>query len=383
MITTGSKFLIGAAVLAVVSAIAYGVTQDGVMGTIGLVSAAVALSFLAGVNVYTRDCNYWADEIASLETAPAAVRAPADTVWPFAFALSATVIAVGLVTVQAVFVIGVVLLLVSGAEWAAEAWAQRASGDPAYNAEVRNRMANPLEFPVGAAIAIGIVIFAFSRIMLGLSKTGTTIMFSIVGALIITLAYVFAAKPGRSKTAVAVVSAGALVVIAGGAVAGFGGEREIEEHETTAGLNEEGVEICTSTEKFKGDEKASQSIGNASAAAATITLGDDGELTYRLNGPSAQGADGITLPRSNPNNIVFRNESSDARRLSVDLGTRPAEEEGAEDEEVPYFACTSLVEEGGAQNITLIVSVPSLAFEDGYSFFVPGVESARLNLFVP
>ncbi len=79
---------------------------------------------------------------------------------------------------------------------------------------------------------------------------------------------------------------------------------------------------------------------------------------------------------------MFRNESSEARRLSVDLGTRPAEDEGADDE-VPYYACTSLVEEGGVQNITLIVSVPSLAFDDGYSFFVPGVESARLNLFVP
>ena len=39
MITTGSKFLIGSAVLAIISAIAYGVTQDGVMGTIGLASA--------------------------------------------------------------------------------------------------------------------------------------------------------------------------------------------------------------------------------------------------------------------------------------------------------------------------------------------------------
>lgn len=384
MITTGSKFLIGAAVLATISAIAYGVTQDGVMGTIGLVSAAVALSFLAGINIYTRDCNYWADEIESLETAPAAVRAPANTVWPFAFALSAAVITVGLVTVQAVFVIGVVLLLVSGAEWTAEAWAQQASADPAYNAEVRNRVANPLEFPVGAAIAIGIVIFAFSRIMLGLSKTGTTIAFSIVGGVIIFLAYVFAARPGRSKTAIGVVSAGALIVVAGGAVAGFGGEREIEEHETTAGLNEEGVEICTSTEKFEADEKASQSVANPAAAAATITLDDAGELSYVLNGPSAPGADGITLPRSNPNNIVFRNDSSEARRLSVDLGTTAGEEEGEDGgEEAPFYACTALVEEGGAQNITLIVSVPSMAFEDGYSFFVPGVESARLNLFVP
>ena len=382
MITTGSKFLIGSAVLAIVSAIAYGVTQDGVMGTVGLASAAVALSFLAGLNLYTRDANVWADEIESLETAPAAVRAPANTVWPFAFALSATVLAVGLVTVQAVFVIGVVLLLVSGAEWAAETWAQRASADPAYNAEVRSRMANPLEFPVGAAIAIGIVIYAFSRIMLGLSKTGTTVLFAIVGALIITLAYVFAAQPGRSKAAIAAVAVGAIVVVAGGAASGLGGERDIEEHETAAGLNEEGVDICTSPEEFEADEKASQSIAAAAAVAATITLDDSGQLSYQLNGPSAPGSDGITLPRSNPNNIIFRNDSGEERRLSVSLGTRASEEEGSE-EEVPNYICTALVEDGGAQNITVIAPLPSVVFEEGYSFFVPGVESARLNLFVP
>jgi hypothetical protein len=380
MITTGSKFLIGSAVLAIISAIAYGVTQDGVMGTIGLASAAVALSFLAGLNLYLRDSNVWAEEIESLETAPAAVRAPANTVWPFAFALSATVLAVGLVTVQAVFVIGVVLLLVSGAEWTAEAWAQRASADEAYNAEVRNRMANPLEFPVGAAIVIGIVIYAFSRIMLGLSKTGTTILFAIVGALIITLAYVFAAKPGRSKAAVAAVGIGALVVVAGGAASGLGGERDISEHETAAGLNEEGVEICTSPEEFEADEKASQSIAAVAAVAATIILDEAGELSYELNGPSATGSEGITLPRSNPNNIIFRNDSNEERRLSVSLGTTVAEESG---EEAPFYACTALVEDGGAQNITLNVPVPSLAFEEGYFFFVPGVESARLNLIVP
>jgi hypothetical protein len=172
------------------------------------------------------------------------------------------------------------------------------------------------------------------------------------------------------------------VVIAGGAASGLGGERDIHEHETAAGLNEEGVDICTSPEEFEADEKASQSIAAAAAVAATVTLDEAGELSYELNGPSAEGADGITLPRSNPNNIVFRNESAEERRLSVSLGTRESEEEGAE-EEVPNYACTALVEDGGAQNITLIVAVPSAAFEDGYSFFVPGVESARLNLFVP
>jgi hypothetical protein len=56
--------------------------------------------------------------------------------------------------------------------------------------------------------------------------------------------------------------------------------------------------------------------------------------------------------------------------------------EGSE-EAVPLFVCTTLADEGGAQNIQLNVALPSVTSPDGYSFFVPGVESARLNLIVP
>ncbi len=209
MLTTGSKFLIGSAVLAAVSAIAYGVAQDGVMGTVGLVSAAFALAFLAGINIYTRDSNIWDDEISSVETAPAAARPPANSIWPMAFALGAAVLTVGLVTYQAVFIVGVVLLLAAGAEWTAEAWAERASADTAYNAEVRSRIANPLEFPLAAAIGIGIIVYAFSRIMLWLSKTNTVVFFSVMGAIILTVAFLLAYRPGiKSRAAVGAIAVG-------------------------------------------------------------------------------------------------------------------------------------------------------------------------------
>ncbi len=381
MFTTGSKFFIGAATLATISAIAYGVTQDGIMGTVGLSSAALALWFLAGINLFTRDNNYWADEIASIDAAPAAVRPPANSVWPFAFAFGAAVLAVGLVTYQAVFVVGIVLLLVSGAEWTAEAWAQRASADAGHNADVRDRIANPLEFPLAAAIGVGVVIYAFSRVMLFLSKTNTVIAFSVLGSIIIALAFFFAYRPRvNSKAAAVVIGVGSLGLIAGGAAAGLSGERDIYVHETTSGLNEEGADICTSPEEFEADENASQSVAATAAVAATITLDADGNLTYSLNGPSATGAAGITLPRSNPNNILFRNQSAEPRRLSANLGTMV--EEGTE-EEVPNLLCTTLADEGGVQNIQLNVALPSITSPDGYSFFVPGVESARLNLIVP
>jgi len=378
MLTTGSKFLIGAAVLATISAIAYGVAQDGVMGTVGLASAAVALAFLAGINIYTRDSNIWDDEIASVDTAPAAARPPANSIWPMAFALGAVVLTVGLVTYQAVFIVGVVLLLAAGAEWTAEAWAERASADAGYNAEVRSRIANPLEFPLAAAIGIGIIVYAFSRIMLWLSKTNTVVFFGVMGAVILTVAFLLAYRPGiKSRAAFGAIGVGVLALVAGGAAAGLDGEREIHEHETTEGLTEEGSDICLSTEEFEADEKASQSVGATAAVAADITLTEDGRLVYNVNGPAE--SDVLTLPRSNPNNIVFVNESDEERRLSLDLGTR----ENDEGEEVPYLVCTTLVEPDGKQNKTITIGAPSFAFPDGYTFFVPGVESARLEVVVP
>ena len=77
---------------------------------------------------------------------------------------------------------------------------------------------------------------------------------------------------------------------------------------------------------------------------------------------------------------MFRNQSGEARRLSASLGT--VVEEGT-DNEVPLLMCTTLVDDGGAQNITVNVALPSITSPDGYSFFVPGVESAQLKLIVP
>ena len=384
MLTTGSKFLIGATVLALVSAIAYGVTQDGVMGTIGLLSAACALAFLAGINIYSHDSNVWADEIASVETAPAAARPPADSPWPMAFALGAVVVTVGLVTYQAVFIIGVVLMLAAGAEWTAEAWAERASADATFNSEVRSRIANPLEFPLAATIGFGIIVYAFSRIMLWLSKTNTVVFFSVMGVIIITVAFFIAYRPGlKSRAAFGAIAVSALALVAGGAAAGLDGERPIKVHETTEGLSNEGVDICSSTEKFEADKKASQSVGARAAVAATITLTADGQLAFDLVGPSEEGSDVLTLPRSNPNNILFVNRSDEYRRLSLDLGTRTVTNEEGVDEDVPFLVCTTLIETDGEQNKTITIGAPSIVAPDGYSFFVPGVESARLEVVVP
>lgn len=382
MFTTGTKFLLGSTVVAIIAAIAYGLTQDGVMGTVGLVSAATALALLTGVNLYTRDANVMVTPGLVAENSAAAQLAPQFSMWPLAFAVGGVIVTVGLVTYPAVFILGIVVLFAAGAEWLARAWAERASADSVHNAEVRSRMANPFEFPLAGAIAIGVIVYSFSRIMLWLSKTNTVLAFGILAFVVLSLAFLFAFRPSiKSRAMVSVITIGAIALVAGGVAAGIDGQRVIEPHETTAGAAAEG--ICEDPGATEADEDASQSVAASASVAAEITLDEAGNLTYDVNGPIPEGQEAvISLPRSNPNNIIFVNNSNDDRRLSADLGTMVVTGASGKDEEVPNQQCTTLVEPDGKQLITLYVAQPSAVFPDGFGFFVPGVDSATLELVV-
>ena len=63
-------------------------------------------------------------------------------------ALGAVLVVVGLVTYPVVFMFGIIALLAAAVEWMVQAWSERASADVAFNADVRGRIAHPLEFPI-------------------------------------------------------------------------------------------------------------------------------------------------------------------------------------------------------------------------------------------
>ena len=383
MFTTGSKFFIGAATVTALIAIAYGATQDNVMGTVALASAAVALAFLATINVMLRDSNVFVSDDAAVATCAASVPAPGRSVWPMGMALALVVLVLGLVTYPVVFIVGLILVLASGGEWMLQAWSERASADAAHNSDVRLRLAGPLEFPLAGALAVGVLVYAFSRIMLWLSATNTVIAFALLGGFVLLFAFFFAFKTTVKKTVVAGISAFAVVgLVAGGVAAGVDGQREIHPHETTGDLVAEGEDICESPEEFEIDEDASQTVSDSADIAATFTLEESGELTFSLPGGVAPGEIVLQLPRSNPSNIIFINKSGHERRLSFDLGlTEVTTEEGATGL-VANQVCTTLVEEDGEQILTITVSVPSAAQEDGYRLFVPGVDGAEVELVV-
>ena len=98
-----------------------------------------------------------------------------------------------------------------------------------------------------------------------------------------------------------------------------------------------------------------------------------------MPGDSARRSDALQLPRSNPNNLLMRNESSEPRRFVIDLA------DGYEGS--PPRMCTQIIEEGGVQLLTVKFALPSFAPEvegiGGYLFTVPGVDSAALEVIVP
>ncbi|MFT4773840.1 MAG: hypothetical protein ACI83Y_000250 [Candidatus Azotimanducaceae bacterium] len=394
MFTTGSKLLIGSSVLATVAAVVYGITQNEALGIVGLVSVACAMAFLAGVNVWAGDSNLSALDTTAIATSEASDGPPGASIWPMIFGVGAAAVLLGLVTQQSIFTIGLVILLAAGAQWAVQAWAESASTDSTTNAAVRGRLANPLEYPLLGAFAVGGIAYALSRIMLWLSKTNTIVAFVVLATVMACIGFIFAARPSLKRGAIGgVLSVGAVAIVAGGVAAGVDGQRYIHVYETIAA---DAALVCNSPEEFEVDEGASQTVSTKSGT-YTISLTADGNLEFDVPGPVNAGAEAISMPRSNANNIVFRNDSGETRRLTLDLGPAPVEEGAAAEEEGHSageehgdksdrnLTCTPLVEDGGAQLITVKFDEPSFAYADdaeAFRFYVPGTD-AEIDVVVP
>ncbi len=384
MFTTGSKLLIGSAVVATIAAVVYGLAQGGSLGTGGLIFAAIALSFLAGVNVFTRDADVSAMDTAVLTESPAATRTPPGTMWPIVAAIGGVLVVVGLVTYPPVFIFGIIALLGAAVEWMIEAWSERASADMQYNADVRGRLAHPLEFPLLAVIGVVVLVYSFSRIMLWLSKTSGPALFATIAALVLLIGFLVAFRPSIRTGAIgALCTIAALGLVAGGASAALAGQRTIDPHETTDELSSGGK--CDESAATEADKNSSQSVAAKASITAEITLDRSGKLTARAAGVAGPQTS-LTITRANVTNVMFHNESGKPRRLVLDLGTKPQLDTTGNtipDTSVPDQRCTQLADYGGSQLLTFSIAVPSWAAAQPYAFIVPGVDTAKLPVTVP
>jgi hypothetical protein len=187
MLTTGSKWFAGLGVVSLVLAAAYGWTTGGnglgpvtlgYHGGVGdhlgygiLVTAGVVALFLALVSVATRDADADAlAQVAGTEVPPAATPPGSRTYWPLISAFGAALVALGLVAGSEMFIAGILVLAAVLVEWMVLAWSDRATGDPATNAALRDRLMRPLEYPIASFLAVGVVLFGFSRLFLTTSE---------------------------------------------------------------------------------------------------------------------------------------------------------------------------------------------------------------------
>jgi hydrogenase-4 membrane subunit HyfE len=386
MFTTGSKLLLGATVLSVAAAIVFGASNGGAtgwLGTVALVSAAVVFALLFGVNYYTRDGNVSAMSQEAVAEAAAAQPPAGRSLWPLFAAMGVAAIAVGAVSKPIVLKAGVVVVLAAAVEWMVQAWSERASADPEYNAGLRKRILHPLEFPVLAAAGLAAMIYSFSRIMLWIDKSGGPVVFIIIGALVLFGGFVLASRPSLKKGVVAgVCTIGALGLVSTGAVMAVDGQRTIEAHPTTSTDN---GAVCSQPEEGPGeqaevDDKGSQAVAAKASVGLIVELKNGQLIAHEADIDQPQST--VTIARGNIVNLIFKNHDPEKRRLTVNMGEFEQDINGTVVKQRPK-KCTTLVREDGSQLLTVEFSKPSAASAQPYSMTVPGVDGAEIKVVVP
>ncbi|NQW60223.1 hypothetical protein HQ459_05510 [bacterium] len=373
MFTPGSKLFLGLTgfVLAV-SVIYVALVDNSIGGAVALLSVATGTALLAGLTLFNRDGEVAVGDVA----APAGAEPLTSSMWPLVATVGFVGVVAGLLTHPIVFFLGLIALLASGTEWLIQSWSEGASSDKTYNASIRGRMLHPLEFPVLALVGLGVIIVAFSRVMLAVSRDAGAIIFIVAGAAVLFVGSIFALKPSLKKTlVVGICVASAVGVAASGIAAASNGLRAdlVEAKEEQHFSHKEcGEEV---SEHF--DHLAEGTISLRSNAVATIEL-RDGKLTARELGV-AKVTQTITFPRSNSATIIFRNKDEKEARLTAFLGTK-AVQDGVVEE---VLDCTQMIGKDHEQALTFKIAKSSRASDKPYTLTVPGLEGQSIEIMVP
>lgn len=247
MITTGSKFFYALAAALLATGIVYGWSTGGdvigplsfgykggvgdLVGYTTLMAAGFLALFVGFATTAFRDADPEAEaEYLGVDTAPTPT-APGTSYWPVVGAFGVGLTVVGVALDSAFFVAGLLLLAAVAIEWTVQTWAERATGDPAVNREIRNRFMLPLEVPIAGFAGIALVIFGFSRLFLAISKENAVWAALAAAAVVFVVGTVLSTRPHLRTDLVAGLLAIAAVATLGiGIASSVAGQREFEHH---------------------------------------------------------------------------------------------------------------------------------------------------------
>ena len=374
MFTPGSKYFLGLTGLGLVSAVLYAfLVNPSDLGAYALFGLFLSAALIAGFTIFTRDGDV--DTVA--EAVEANTEATAPSFWPIVFALGAALTLLGVATNEVVFVLGLAVLIGGAVEWTIHDWAEKASADSEFNSFVRHRAVGALDYPGLAAVALGVIAFLFSRIMLTVSKDQASIIFIVVASAIFVTGILLGAKPALRAKSTAIISVvGVLVLAVAGIVSGLNGERE----ELVKYAKEDPYSIshreCGEEAGEHYDHEPNGSVSLRAGVIATIFV-EDGKIRAQEVG-LFKDVDTITVRRSNASNILFRNLDSEEYRLVANLGEAKV---GTTDVMEKVGTCTQLT--GKNEEQVLTVNIPKPSNPDApYSLTVPGA-TGEIKVVVP
>ncbi|MGA1377903.1 MAG: hypothetical protein ACO32D_05995 [Ilumatobacteraceae bacterium] len=377
MFKVGSKLFLGLTGFAALTLVAYLIFVERL--ALGGVALSVVFAVLVGLSAVIIMINDGDSEVQPRDVS--LVRA---SMWPLVTVVGFVLLILGLVVAQVYFIFGIVVVLAALTEWLVQAWSESASDDAAHNESARRRLLHPIEFPVIATLGLGVIIFAFSRIMLAISKSAGAVAFIVLSSLVLLVGAIVALRPALKSALVSgICVAGAVGIVAGG-IAGQGAGLRPELAEAAAEghfLHRE----CGEEKSKYFDKKAMKTISLRTNPVAIVEL-RDGVLSAIMTGFN-EPQKIVSVPRGNPVTFIFRNFDDAERRMVASLGTAMAagaetstEKEGHSDSNE---TCTQLIPQGAEQALTVTYAKPSIAQEDPLTLTVPGVSGQAIEVVVP
>ena len=377
MFKVGSKLFLGLTGFSALTLVAYLIFVERL--ALGGVALSMVFATLVGLSAVVIIVNDGDNEVQPRDAS--LVRA---SMWPLVTVVGVVLLILGLVVAQVYFIFGIVVVLAALTEWLVQAWSESASDDAAHNDSARRRLLHPIEFPVIATLGLGVIIFAFSRIMLAISKSAGAVAFMVLSSLVLLVGAIFALRPALKPAIVSgICVVGAVGIVAGG-IAGQG-----------AGLRSDLVEAaeeghythreCGEKKSKYFDKKAMKTLSLRTNPVAIIEL-RDGVLSAVMTGFN-EPQKSVSVPRGNPVTFIFRNFDVAERRMVASLGAAMTTATEASSEKEGHSnaneTCTQLIPQGAEQALTITYAKPSIAQVEPLTLTVPGVEGQAIEVVVP
>ena len=377
MFKVGSKLFLGLTGFSALTLVAYLIFVERL--ALGGVALSMVFATLVGLSAIVIIVNDGDNEVQPRDAS--LVRA---SMWPLVTVAGVVLLILGLVVAQVYFIFGIVVVLAALTEWLVQAWSESASDDAAHNDSARRRLLHPIEFPVIATLGLGVIIFAFSRIMLAISKSAGAVAFMVLSSLVLHVGAIFALRPALKSAIVSgICVVGAVGIVAGG-IAGQG-----------AGLRSDLVEAaeeghythreCGEEKSKYFDKKAMKTLSLRTNPVAIIEL-RDGVLSAAMTGFN-EPQKSVSVPRGNPVTFIFRNFDAAERRMVASLGAAMGTGAESSSEKEGHSnaneTCTQLIPQGAEQALTITYAKPSIAQVEPLTLTVPGVEGQAIEVVVP